>query len=355
MIVTMPDTTTSALADEIDELHVERGEAATGRVLTLVIITRSAHLEGALETVNTACREHPCRVIAIVTDQGDYPGPGEDEDGNRAGGQDGGPGRPGQPDGGHGREDAPGDGCSCSKRTEHAGSHTLDAEIRSGSDAGAGEIVVLRPVPDLLRHSDALVIPLLVPDAPLVAWWPADIPEDVSADRVGTMAVSRITDVMHAEDPQAAFDRVLAHPSPQDVDLSWTRTTVWRSMLASMLDQPPHLPIRSVRVTGQAHYLPLELLASWLAMKLGVPVQVERKEGAQAITGVFFEREDGTLGMERERGDQAVISQPGQADQGVSLPLRTDVDCMNEELGRLDPDEVYGEVITRGWPLVDHD
>ena len=66
MIIDMPNTHTSEIARKIDELHEERGEAATGRVLTLLISTETTDLEHALEVANAASREHPCRVIAIV-------------------------------------------------------------------------------------------------------------------------------------------------------------------------------------------------------------------------------------------------------------------------------------------------
>ena len=334
MIVRLNNTTTSAIAREIDELHVERGEAAQGRVLTLVIVTEQAHLETALETVNAASREHPCRVIAIVTNAEDHQA-GQEADQRTAATQS--------------SED-----CVSYKDTNHDGDRTLDAEIRFGSDAGAGEVVVLRPVAALLDHSDALVIPLLVPDAPLVVWWPTNPPQDPSQDPIGTMAASRITDAMDADDRQATFAGLLAHSRDQDVDLSWTRITIWRALLTSMVQQPPHLPIRSVKVTGQAHYLPLELLASWLALKLQVPVSVERDPKAQAVTGVYFERPDGIMSMERHHDDQARINQPDQAPQTISMPLRTAVDCMSEELGRLDPDEVYQVVIHPGGEWVDH-
>ncbi|MCI1660794.1 MAG: glucose-6-phosphate dehydrogenase assembly protein OpcA, partial [Bifidobacterium psychraerophilum] len=71
MIVEMPDTATAEISRKIDALHEERGEAALGRVLTLLISTPEEELEEALETANAASREHPCRVIAIVTDGSD--------------------------------------------------------------------------------------------------------------------------------------------------------------------------------------------------------------------------------------------------------------------------------------------
>ncbi|MCH4160389.1 glucose-6-phosphate dehydrogenase assembly protein OpcA [Bifidobacterium sp.] len=308
MIVEMPDTATSQISRKIDALHEERGEAALGRVLTLLISTSEEELEESLETANAASREHPCRVIAIVTDGSD------------------------------------------------SGEHSkLDAQVRFGADAGAGEIVVLKPFDGLKRHLDTLVIPLLVPDAPVVAWWPSKAPEDPSKDPIGRMARSRITDAIRSSNPDASFTALRAHWSCHDIDMSWTRLTVWRAMLASMLDQPPHLPIKSVRVKGQSHYIPLDLLAAWLAVRLDVPVTIERDDDLNAITGVFFEREDGELSMERPYEDQATICQPGESQQDVAMPMRTLEECLSEEMRRLDPDEVYAEVITDGWGLVDHE
>ena len=60
MIIEMPNTRTREISQKIDELHEERGESATGRVLTLLISTTEDELEQALELANAASREHPC-------------------------------------------------------------------------------------------------------------------------------------------------------------------------------------------------------------------------------------------------------------------------------------------------------
>lgn len=36
----------------------------------------------------------------------------------------------------------------------------------------------------------------------------------------------------------------------------------------------------------------------------------------------------------------------------MSVPARTIEECLSEELGRLDPDEIYAEVVTQGWDLI---
>ena len=256
MIITLQDTETREISAKIDELHEERGEAALGRVLTLLISTNEAELEHDLEVANNASREHPCRVIAVAPSS---------------------------------RKISP--------EEEHP--TFLDAEIRFGSDAGAGEIIVLRPRGGLVRHADTLVIPLLVPDAPVVAWWPNEAPANLSKDLLGSMASSRITDAMHSSNPRRTMDDLRRNRSAKDVDMSWTRLTVWRAMIASMLDQPPHLPVSNVRVTGQKDYLPLDLLAAWLRLRLNVPVMIEEDPNATAVTGVYLTRGDGVLSLEQ--------------------------------------------------------
>ena len=57
MIIDMPNTRTREIAHKIEQLHEERGESATGRVLTLLIATEDADLEHALEIANSASRE----------------------------------------------------------------------------------------------------------------------------------------------------------------------------------------------------------------------------------------------------------------------------------------------------------
>lgn len=323
MIIDLPNTRTREISAKIDELHEERGESATGRVLTLLIRTDDAELENSLEVANAASREHPCRVIAIVPNTHASIVSGEGE--------------------------------ATSESENAADESNLDAQVRFGADAGAGEVIVLRPRNGLVNHLDTLVIPLLVPDAPVVAWWPTNPPSNPSKDLLGAMASSRITDAMRSSNPEATIERLRRNWSAQDVDLSWTRLTVWRAMLASMVDQPPRIPIVHARVTAPSDFLPADLLRAWLRLKLNVPVDFDADENAEAVTGVYLTREDGgVLSLERPHEDQSIISVPGQTPQPISVPVRTLEDCLTEELRRMDPDEVYADVINKGWDLISH-
>lgn len=169
------------------------------------------------------------------------------------------------------------------------------------------------------------------------------------------MAHSRITDAMRSSNPLRTMEDLRRNWSPKNVDMSWTRLTLWRAMLASLLDQPPHLRITSVTVCGPTAYLPMDLLAAWLTLQLNVPVSIEREPDATAITGVTMTREDGgVLSLERRPAEDSIatISVPGQSPQTIPLPIRSLGDCLSEELGRLYPDEIYAQVVTQGWKKI---
>ena len=56
----------------------------------------------------------------------------------------------------------------------------------------------------------------------------------------------------------------------------------------------------------------------------------------------------GSVELNRPGAIDAVLKQPGQPQQQIALPRRSLQDCLAEELRRLDPDEVFGEVVTEG-------
>ena len=67
MIVDLPDTTISQVAKRLVQVREEGGAVALGRVLTLVIATREEAAEPAIDAANDASREHPMRVIVLMT------------------------------------------------------------------------------------------------------------------------------------------------------------------------------------------------------------------------------------------------------------------------------------------------
>jgi glucose-6-phosphate dehydrogenase assembly protein OpcA len=303
VIVDLPDTTASRVQRALVKIRAEGGAVALGRVLTLVIATRLGAEEEAIEAANDASREHPMRVIVVS------------------------------------RPDTAG------------GAPRLDAQIRVGGDAGASEVVVLKAFGDAGSDEEGLVTGLLLPDAPVVAWWPGTAPDVVSESPIGRIAQRRITDASTQADPQAALAHLAASYGPGDSDFAWTRLTLWRAILAAVLDQPPYEQVTAVEVTGAADSPSTELLGAWLGLQLRVPVRIElsdRSTGSSGIHGVRLLRDGGTIHLERTVPNIATLSQPGQPTHQVSLPRRSLRDCLAEELRRLDPDDLFGEVLTEG-------
>ncbi len=154
----------------------------------------------------------------------------------------------------------------------------LDAEVRVGADAGTGETVVLRLYGEVADHADSVVLPLLLPDAPVVVWWPVSAPLDPANDPLGKLAQRRVTDTYAAEAPVRELNARADAYSPGDTDLSWTRITPWRSMLAAALDQVV-CDVKAVEVEGEEFNPSVELLAMWLADRLDVPVKRSKSSG----------------------------------------------------------------------------
>lgn len=294
MIVDLPDTTTNDVNKKITGLREEGGALTLSRVLTLVIAPHTEDLvEDSIEAANFASREHPCRVIVVV------------------------PGDPG------------------------AETPRLDAQLRVGHDAGAGEVVVLRLSGELAGHSASVVLPFLLPDTPVVAWWPAVSPAVPSKDPLGKLAIRRITDATNGTDPLACIKSRREGYSPGDTDLAWSRVTYWRALLAAAIDQEPHEPITSAVVSGLKDEPALDILAGWLAGRIDGPVT--RTVGELKVE---LNRPSETVTLRRPQTEvTATLSRTGKPEALVPLARREAKECLAEDLRRLDADEIYREAL----------
>lgn len=311
MIVDLPDTTTSKISKTLVKIREDGGAVALGRVLTLVISTRLGHEEEAIEAANDASREHPMRVIVISTGSDD---PDTDDVAR------------------------------------------LDAQIRVGGDAGASEVIMLRAYGDTAADEEGLVTGLLLPDAPVVAWWPAEAPDIASQSPLGRIAQRRITDAAAQSDPRDFLNHLSRTYAPGDTDFSWTRLTLWRAQLAAVLDQPPYEAITGVEVHGAPDSPSTGLLAAWLQMQLKVPARhelVTPAHGSSGIQGVKLRRASGLIELERTNANIVTLIQPNQPTHDISLIRRSLRDCLAEELRRLDPDDLFGDVIQNGLTQLD--
>ncbi len=291
VIIDIPDTTTGTVTKRLVQLRESNGVITMGRVLTLVVCTLdSSEAEEAIDAANDASREHPCRVVVLA-------------------------------------------------RGDRSAPTRLDAQIRVGGDAGAAEVIVLRLQGQLVNHESSVVIPFLLPDTPVVAWWPRGAPEFPSRDSVGRLATRRITDATFAPDPQATIKKRRGSYAPGDSDLAWSRITYWRALLVAAMDEPPFEPVHSVSVSGLRDEPALDMLAGWLSRRLGCPVYRQTGE-----LRVELRRKSVSIAIERpQTGVTATLTRTGDPVQRIALARRETRDCLAEELRRLDADEIYAE------------
>ncbi|HTY27969.1 MAG TPA: glucose-6-phosphate dehydrogenase assembly protein OpcA, partial [Mycobacterium sp.] len=250
-------------------------------------------VEDAIDAATSASREHPCRIIVVVPDD------------------------------------------------RLATDPRLDGQLRVGGDAGAGEVVVLKISGPLSAHASSVVLPFLLPDTPVVAWWPGAAPAVPASDPLGRLAIRRITDATGTADPLAAIKGRLDGYTNGDTDLAWSRITYWRALLASALDQPPYEPVTSALVSGLKDEPALDILAGWLASRIDGTVQ--RATGKLKVELV---RPSETVTLSRPQdGVTATLSRTARPDALLPLPRRETRECLAEDLRRLDADEIYHEAL----------
>lgn len=302
MIAELPDVTTKTVSKQLVRLRNESGVMALGRVMTLIVVVDESDADEAIETAIHASRQHPSRIIALVS---------------------------GNP----------------------RAASRLDAQIRLGNDAGGSEIIVLRMYGELTKHGASVVLPLLAADTPVVAWWPSGA-QDVAASPIGKLARRRITDASLSKDPRKTLQRRRIEYADGDTDMAWSRTTRWRGLLATALDLPPYEPVTSVTVTGASDSASTDLLAGWLAVRLRCPVRRARSKPGTGLVHVLMERKSGPIELARPDRRVGTLTQPGEPVRRLDLTRPGRAASLAEELSRLGEDEVYRQALVKGLPLV---
>ncbi|MCC2593346.1 glucose-6-phosphate dehydrogenase assembly protein OpcA [Tessaracoccus sp. OS52] len=295
MIIELNDTSTKEIAAEL--LRARQAVGGTGgMVLTLVVVAEDKRRDEVFAAAQASARAHPSRVIVVVYADGDQP--------------------------------------------------RLDAEIQVGEDS-PGDLLALRIHGDEIReHAGSVLLPLLLPDSPTIVWWPNEAPENPAADPVGALANRRITDAAGSEDPKNALTTRARNHTPGDTDLTWTRLTRWRALLAAALDQYPR-PVTGAVVKAAPDNAPAMLLAAWLENRLGIEVRMEDHE-RPGVSEVRLETADGDVVINRGGSDSiALYNVPGEPERKVALKRRPLTDLITEELQRMDADDIFEAAVGR--------
>jgi len=296
MTQTLWDTTGG---DIVKALLAERraaGALASGLALSLVVVVDEQHVGEAESAATAAAAAHPCRLLIVV-------------------------------------------------RRKIDGDNRLDAEVQVGGRLGPTEAVVMRMYGRLALHAESVVLPLLAPDAPVVTWWHGPPPDEIAADALGVLANRRITDTARAADPLAALQQRANDFAPGDTDLAWTRTTPWRSLLASAMDVVTAGPTQA-HIGCEKGNPSASLLAGWLTARLDADTRVEDTGGPGITEAELTVGGDYRIAVSRPDGRLATLNRGAEPERQLPLPRRELGDLLAEELRRMDPDYVYGDALS---------
>ena len=295
-MIELTDTNSSEIAAQFVRARIRAGSPVMGMVMTLVIVVAEDDAAAAMDAAREASHEHPARVLGVIL----------------------------------------GDG---------RGAARVDAQVGIGQ-GWSGETALIRLHGQVVKHPESVVLPLLLPDSPVVVWWPSDHPADPANDPLGRLGRRRITDSAFVSRGKirALYGQCEAY-APGNTDLAWTRITPWRALLAASLDQHP-LRVRAVSVTAERISPSADLLLAWLVDRLRVPGQRSNSPGP-GITEVVMETSEGDIRISRSDGRLAVFSSPDRPDRPVALKRRELPELLAEELRWSDEDDTYAAVTKR--------
>ena len=299
MIISLPDTTTQQIAEALLNAR-ENYSLATGRVLTLLVVADARDdIDDILATLRTATRQHPARVVVMILG-------------------------------------------------DETASTSLDAQVLVAADAGASEMVVMHLRGELTARLDAVITPLLLPDTPIVTWWPTAAPMRPSEAQLGSIAQRRITNTRRNVTDNALL-RATTGYTTGDSDMMWSRITPWRGVVASALDRCPDARVTAVEITGPPEDPSVDIAAGWLAQALELNVTRIASSQADAdglpIKRLALSSHIGEILVEVHDPQTVKVTVPGYPETFVALSSRTDAECLAEELRHLAPDTTYGRAL----------
>jgi glucose-6-phosphate dehydrogenase assembly protein OpcA len=255
----------------------------------------------------------------------------------------------------------------------------------------------------------SLVLPLLVPDLPVVVWWPGDpVLDGPFFERLMNATDRLIVDSRRFSDPVRSFKRLaeLSESGYRGVtfsDLNWARLTHWRRISAQFFDAPEMLPylqrIDKLTIDYEApdgqhepNFSEALLLIGWLGNQLGwkpafslqrdgknaslminsggrpLPIEFighnERHDEEGGITGIKIqasipgEGRSATFSLELcqdfEHAEVVTEEQDKPArSRIVGLPKRDETDLLGEDLAVIKHDRMYELSLAMASQLAD--
>ena len=168
-----------------------------------------------------------------------------------------------------------------------------------------GEQITIEAHGSAVARAPGLVLSLLVPDVPVMLWWPRGDPFGVPwFDKLSSTADRVVIDSATFASPEDGLIHINALLNSKRVvsDLSWGRLTPWRELIAQFFDAPAMTPyldeIERVIVLYEVPYgegidrSQALLLVGWLVSRLGWSLSGMPSE-TDGLTTLSMTRRDG--------------------------------------------------------------
>jgi glucose-6-phosphate dehydrogenase assembly protein OpcA len=197
-----------------------------------------------------------------------------------------------------------------------------------------------------------LLVPLRVPDLPLVLWCrgPRAFTRGVF-EPLYSLADKIVVDSAPSPDAKAALDflRGLRATGYRVGDLHWTRLTGWREILASLFDQAALKPgdISEVRIEhgGEQPSTCARYFAAWIGTALPrARLSLQTQPGRGGVRSLTLSGSTGTITLTHIGPSVVEVNGLGRSYR-CTLPPTDEASLMSEELKILGTDLVYERVL----------
>ena len=205
----------------------------------------------------------------------------------------------------------------------------------------------------------SVVLPLEVPDLPVILWCRSPRLLEMAEFRALAAVARRVVVDSGAMPDAPATLRRLADEASHGMligDLAWTRLTRWRQTLAQIFEDPRH----AGRLAGGARIAVSDgggvtttalYMAAWMAGSLdsagiGATVRIRTK-----MYQTFAELECGDFHARLERKDGHLVATVNGLSQCTLLPRPDDYLLLREELGILHRDPVFEKTLASAAPF----
>ena len=217
--------------------------------------------------------------------------------------------------------------------------------------------------PGEMKDVAQLVVPLRVPDLPVVIWFCTPGVFEMNASAEGKSATTTdyeplfrlgeklIFDSAKVNDPQAGLEflRGLKSRGFRVADLAWTRITGWREAVAHMFEERAFRPgdIASVTIThgGESPSSGALYFAAWMKSCVpGIKVDLRADGGQRGLRSVAFQGNCQDCSVTLIDGASVQVRSSGRSYLSPLPPVTSEA-LMREELSILGPDPIFDRVL----------